>query len=653
MGGEKEGWQGAISRITPATERGSTIMELRHVDPKTLRQNPENPRRSAPDPSEDRKLALNMQTLGVLQPPLVREDTDGGLTVLWGNRRARCAVMAKLKQIPVLVKAADETLDGLAAGSENMVRQDMSRPDEWRLVDKLRREKKLTDKQIAKALMRTPAYIKGLSCLARLHPPMLHAIEIGRGPDDGEEQIIAMAPLAEQRAIWAELFAESVEEGQDPADYLLQADDPDDTIPWRHIALQLKQTRFHARDARFGSSVANAYGIGWEEDLFTPAGEDGRYTTDSTAFEAAQRHWLAQDLPDGGIVMAENHYGSAATPNGYRRLGHWVECTEAEVVGYFLDPRSLAIEECRLGPDATHVGASVRAQGGMGAGAVQETPKPRADISGTGEKMIGEIRTQALHKALDAARETVDPWDLVAALLLAFTGGNVSVQGDPTGGYRKTSARKAAIAALFPEGLPVRDPDLLRGHAIAVLKSAANCDVSLHSGSGISAQLLGVLFDADAQMPNMAFEEFLKTFSKPGITRAIEAEGLAAQSTGKEMRAALIAHVGEARWLPPAAGFAQAADAWKAELEKPARFEARHAAYDDDDNSDEIDDVDDETGEPLPNAAEPGTAAEDGGEEETEDQSMAAVAAHFAEQMASDPETRAHFDSHVEFLKVA
>ncbi|MBB2157914.1 ParB/RepB/Spo0J family partition protein [Gluconacetobacter diazotrophicus] len=623
-------------------------MELRHVDPKTLRENPENPRTSAPDPSADRMMALNMQVVGVLQPPIVREDADGGLTVLWGSRRARCAVMAKLKQIPVLVKAADDTLDGLAAGSENVIRQAMSRPDEWRWVERLRREKKLTDKQIAKALMRTPAYIKGLSHLARLHPPMLHAIEIGRGPDDGEEQIIAMAPLAEQRAIWAELFAESAEEGQDPADYLLQANDPDDTVPWRHVALQLKQTRFYARDARFDSSVANAYGIGWEDDLFTPAGEDGRYTTDSTAFEAAQRHWLAQGLPAGGIVMAENQYGSAATPDGYRRLGHWIEPTEDEVVGYFLDPHSLAIEEYRLGPDATRVGASVRVPGMVDAGAVQETPKGRADISGTGEKLIGEIRTQALHQALDVARETADPWDLVAALLLAFTGGNVSVQGDPTGGYRKTSARKAAVTALFPEGLLVREPDLLRGHAIAVLKSVANCDVSLHSGSGISAQLLGVLFDADAQMPNMAFEAFLKTFSKPGITKAIEAEGLAAQSTGKQMRAALIAHVGETRWLPPAAGFAQAVDAWKEALADDASAAAMRAS--DDDEEDAGDEDCEDAAEALPNAAGPETAAETG---EQDDQPMAGVAAHFRDQMAQEPEARAHFDSHVEFLRVA
>jgi len=126
--------------------------------------------------------------------------------------------------------------------------------------------------------------------------------------------------------------------------------------------------------------------------------------------------------------------------------------------------------------------------------------------------------------------------------------------------------------------LLVRDPDLLRAHTMAVLKSVANCDVSLHSGSGIAAQLLGVLFDADAHMPNMAFDEFLKTFSKAGITTAVEAEGLAAQPTGKLMRAALIGHVGEGRWVPEAAGFVQATSAWKAKCARGVDNAAHLAA---------------------------------------------------------------------------
>lgn len=562
--------------------------ELRFVDPRILRQNPNNPRTSRPDPLEDRKLALNIKSVGVLQPPIVREGSDGTLTVIYGNRRARCSVMAKRNEIPVLVKMSEDTQDDLAAGSENEIRQNMTRPEMWRWVNKMREEKKLADKEIAKALMRDVAYIKGLSRLSQMHGPILHAIEIGRGPDNGDEKTIAMASLDDQRAVWGAYFAERIEGLEDPAEYRLDPEDTGDIVDWDDFVSALKETRFFASDARFDSSVANAYGVHWEADLFAPADEDGRFTTDRRAFQAAQQHWIDSCLPEGSVAMAEDQYGNVKAPEGFRRVYHWHGVEDEDIVAFYLSPTTLKITEYKIRPcmecdqnvSAPTAYTSVQAS----------APKVRGDISGSGDKMIGEIRTQALRKALDNVQGTVDPWELVAGLLLAFGGDNVVVQGDQTGGYGKRSARKTAVATLFPEGVMVRDEELLREQALAVLKSAASCDVSMHSGSGLPAQVMGILFDADAQMPNMAFEDFLKTMSKAGISKAMEAEGLAPLATGKAMRAALIAHVGEGRWVPPAAGFAQAQEAWKLALQREnERLEKSVARPWDEDADDEED----------------------------------------------------------------
>ncbi|SAY49973.1 Chromosome-partitioning protein ParB (plasmid) [Komagataeibacter rhaeticus] len=77
-------------------------MELREVDPKTLLDNPENPRKSAPNEAEERQLALNVKAVGIIHPPLVRE-TPGGLMIVAGHRRRRAAVRAGLKTIQVTV----------------------------------------------------------------------------------------------------------------------------------------------------------------------------------------------------------------------------------------------------------------------------------------------------------------------------------------------------------------------------------------------------------------------------------------------------------------------------------------------------------------------------------------------------------------------
>ena len=62
----------------------------------------------------------------------------------------------------------------------------------------------------------------------------------------------------------------------------------------------------YARDASFGDDLAQAYGILWQEDLFAPADEDSRYTTDVEAFLGAQHEWMASHLPKRGAIIEVN-----------------------------------------------------------------------------------------------------------------------------------------------------------------------------------------------------------------------------------------------------------------------------------------------------------------------------------------------------------
>ncbi|WP_148300149.1 hypothetical protein [Acetobacter papayae] len=281
----------------------------------------------------------------------------------------------------------------------------------------------------------------------------------------------------------------------------------------------------------------------WAEDLFGEGGKDNRFTEDGSAYAAAQEQWLAECVPEGGVKMEAGEYGQAATPDGYKRVTNWMAAEETDVMGYFLNPNTLKIDEIPLRPLGTEEQGTAAAPRSLAPTSVA-APKERAAISGTGLAMLGQIRTQALHAALDAVVEDVDPWDLVAALLLALGGKNVSVRTPEREPYGQMSRQETALAALFPEGVLIRDPALLRQEAVAVLKNVANCTISQHSGSGLTAQIMGLLFDADAQMPNMAFDDFLKCFSKPGIMEAGKALKLLPRNTGKEMRNAIMAHVG-------------------------------------------------------------------------------------------------------------
>ncbi|MFT9323659.1 MAG: ParB/RepB/Spo0J family partition protein [Acetobacter sp.] len=638
-------------------------MELRVVDPKTLLDNPENPRTSAPNIEADRRLAHNIKVVGLLQAPLVRELPDGQLMIVAGHRRRRACVLAKMREMHVIVTSADEKLDGLAAGSENIIREAMTQSEQWRFVDKARREKSYTDAQIARALMVTPAYLKRLSLLAGLHDPILHAIDLGRGPGFNDLKIIAAAPVEEQRAAWAEIFESAVEDDADPAAYCLNAEDPEDVVPWRELARFLKQARYMAVDARFDDATAKACGVVWAEDLFGEGGKDNRFTEDGSAYAAAQEQWLTEYLPKGGVRMEVGEYEQAATPDGYLRVSHWMQAEETDVMGYYLNPNTLKIDEIPLRPKGEDEQGAATLPRSIAPASVAP-PKERAAISGTGLAMLGQIQTQALHAALDAVVEDVDPWDLVGALLLALGGQNVTVHIPEREHYGEMNRRETALATLFPEGVLIRDPALLRQEAVAVLKTVANCTVSRHSGSGVMAQLMGLLFDADAHIPNLAFDEFLKCFSKPGIMEAGAALKLLPRNTGKEMRTAIMAHVGsEGRWVPTQAGFGPAAGNWKEKLAAMISRDKKMASLRADNNG-EVDEVYPDIPGAMDDNATDGTDAGEGTDLEGQDYETVALKDVLLEKAGevlvsddADPDVRAtakaHLDSHLEVVLIA
>ena len=76
----------------------------------------------------------------------------------------------------------------------------------------------------------------------------------------------------------------------------------------------------YARDASFDDDLAKAYGIVWQEDLFAPANEDSRYTTDVEAFLGAQHEWMANHLPKRGAMIEVNEWGQPKLPPKAERV---------------------------------------------------------------------------------------------------------------------------------------------------------------------------------------------------------------------------------------------------------------------------------------------------------------------------------------------
>ena len=104
-------------------------MDLRIVDLRTLTFDPNNPRRTKARAEQDAQLTANIKRVGALQPPVARPHADGGLVVVAGERRVKCAIAAGLVEDFVLVRGPDDGGDAVRALSENVMRQAMSAVD--------------------------------------------------------------------------------------------------------------------------------------------------------------------------------------------------------------------------------------------------------------------------------------------------------------------------------------------------------------------------------------------------------------------------------------------------------------------------------------------------------------------------------------------
>jgi len=561
-------------------------MDLRTVDPRNLIENPDNPRRRAPPDQADGQMAATARAVGILQPPVVRE-VPGGLMTIYGHRRVRGAIAAELPDIRVLVLGAEEHADddAMRAMVENVARKAMSPVEQWRAIEKLVSER-WTEEAISSALVLPVRTLRKLRLLARIHPPMLDRMHAGDMPGEGDLRTIASAPPEEQASVWRKHKPKKAED-----------------VNWWQLAHALIRRTMRAADAVFDAEFAAAYGVEYVEDLFAPAGEDSRTTTNVDGFLAAQHAWIEANLPPDGVVLQAGEYSGAKLPRGANRY-YGRPGTGGAKEGYFLDERTGRVETILF----TVPGPAPAAQGGRGGTTGDEPalPKaPRPALTQKGAAMIGALRTDALHAAL--REEPIDEHKLIALLVLALAGHNVEVKTGLAHAAGLRDTRREIAARLTEGGAVTSDPALLQAAARSMLAYTLSCRDNW-SQSGPVARIAGDAIGADAHLPNMATADFLACLSKAAVEGVAVGLNVPVQPTGKATRSAVVVRVGEGRWIYPPALFA-AADT----MAVPPR-PGEDDALDHDDEAEEAAPQDEVPGDQMDEDA--GNAADDGTETE-------------------------------------
>ena len=186
--------------------------------------------------------------------------------------------------------------------------------------------------------------------------------------------------------------------------------------------------------------------------------------------------------------------------------------------------------------------------------------KPRPDLTQKGVAIVGDLRTDALHRAL--REQPIDDDRLIGMLVLALAGRNVTVKSGVAG--LRPSALGRIGDTLTEGGVLTRDLDTLRHAAREALVEVLSCREN-HSASGMGARHAGAAIDADAFLPNMATEEFLPSLSRAALEACAGAHAVAVQPRARDTRAAMLKHFANGTFVYSGARFALA------EAEREAR----------------------------------------------------------------------------------
>jgi ParB family chromosome partitioning protein len=186
------------------------------IDTDKIKPNPYQPRRDF-DEARLQDLADSIKQYGVLQPLTVsrveveKEGGEGLVTeyeLIAGERRLRAAKLARVSQVPVIIRTGDTAIMKLElAILENLQREDLNSVDRARAFFRLASEFKFTHSEIAKKMGKSREYVSNSLRILTLSEEILNALSEGKITEGHTRPILMLADHPEEQLV---LFKEIV-----------------------------------------------------------------------------------------------------------------------------------------------------------------------------------------------------------------------------------------------------------------------------------------------------------------------------------------------------------------------------------------------------------------------------------------------------------
>ena len=161
----------SVVETTTETEKDVKKIKITQIEP-----NKGQPRTDF-DEEKLAALAESIAEYGILQPIVVKLNKNGFYTIIAGERRWRAARMAKLKEIPAVIKEYDEKSEKEVALIENLQRENLNAVEEAAGIKELMDVYGLTQEEVAKKIGKSRSAVANSVRLLNLPETVKKAIK--------------------------------------------------------------------------------------------------------------------------------------------------------------------------------------------------------------------------------------------------------------------------------------------------------------------------------------------------------------------------------------------------------------------------------------------------------------------------------------------
>jgi len=168
------GMAALLQNAAPPSPPGRSVMQL---PIESVQRSSVQPRKSF-DERRLEELATSIREHGVLEPILVRR-AGAGYAIVAGERRWRAAQRAGLREIPALLREANDRESFELALVENLQRADLNAMEEAEAFDTLTREHGLTQEQVAERVGKDRSTVANAMRLLKLPADVRDQVRAG------------------------------------------------------------------------------------------------------------------------------------------------------------------------------------------------------------------------------------------------------------------------------------------------------------------------------------------------------------------------------------------------------------------------------------------------------------------------------------------